>query len=158
MIKFEDISKGLINSSFIFEIEDYSFVENNMNLPTEANHYSPSFIKAENNAECTVDFYEEEEMIIVKLPYLDNVSPNFPTRFDSKIYSGRYNLLGEENDYFKIVVIPFVDMIKNPKDYYRMELRFYRGAMVSIGLLISYMDESYRVSEQILELSGKILE
>lgn len=158
MIKLDEISKGLINCSFIFEITDYSYVENNKNLPTDANYYAPSFTKADRNAECTVDLYEEDETIIVRLPYLDKVSPYFPTRFDSKIYPGRYNVLGEDDEYFRIVVIPFTDMSNNPKDYYRMELRFDKGVMVSIGLLISHMDESYRVSEQILELYGKLLD
>ena len=55
-----------------------------------------------------------------------------------------------------MLVVSLVDMTDNPMQSYRIEFRFDKGELVSIGIVYVDMTNTYNISETIFEMYGHI--
>ena len=155
--KLESISKGFLDGSFIFEVTSYSYIEGGYN--SMGGDYNPTVNRnrcEETFCEINTDFYEGDGVIVVRLVNVDLEYATFPMRFDSKIYDEKCNIIGEENEDFRLLVVSLVDMTDNPMQSYRIEFRFDKGELVSIGIVYVDMTNTYNISETIFEMYGHI--
>lgn len=150
--KLESISKGFLDGSFIFEVTSYSYIEGGYNSTPSINRNRCE----ETFCSIDTDFYEGDEIIVVRLENVDLEYATFPMRFDSKVYHERCNIIGEEYEDFRLLVVSLVDMTDNPMQSYRVEFRFDKGELVSIGIVYVDMTNTTHISETIFEMYGHI--
>ncbi len=155
-ITWELVSRGLLHENFSFQGEEYTYVERGMDTPAD-NLYGLSTVEEkETNVVCQLSLVDD--IISVTIPYFGCGS--LPNMLYTKIYPEKYNLIGNEEDNFRILVIPFSDMDSfsfNTQINYRMELQFHEKELCCLAFTISTMDANFHVSEVIIHLYGYII-
>ena len=152
----ETMSKGLLKGDFKFQVTDYSYVEKYMNTPMDGKYSIPLNYESDSNAICDVTMSDNTLTVVINDLQLER--GYYPQHFSSKVYPHRFNMSGEENDDFRMLIVPFADMTTNPRNNIRVEFIFDKGKLYSIGFNISEMDNNFHVNETELRLYGEIVE
>lgn len=152
----ETMSKGLLKGDFKFQVTNCCYVEKYMNTPMDGKYSIPLIFESESNAICDVTMSDNKLIIVIRDLQLER--GYFPQHFSSKVYPHRFNMLGKNNDDFRMLIVPFADMTTTPRNHIRAEFIFDKGKLDSIGFNISEMDDNFHVNETELRLYGEIVE
>ncbi len=157
VITLKSISNGLLCGDFSFQANEYTYVERGMSTPVESQYNILENQEREIDVTCHMSLIDGT--IVVEMPFIE-CSP-LPRRLCTKLYPGKYNLIGNEEDNFRILVIPFPDMDSfsfNTQINYRMELHFHEKELCCLAFTISTMDANFHMSEVIIHLYGYIID
>lgn len=154
-LSLETMSKGLLKGDFKFQVKDYSYVAKYMNTPMDGKYTIPLNYESDSNAICAVTMNNNTLTVVISGLQLER--GYCPKHFSSKLYPHRFNMSGENNDDFRMLIVPFADMTTNPRNNIRVEFIFDKGKLYSIGFNISEMDNNFHVNETELELYGEIM-
>lgn len=148
---FKEITHGLIDHSIDFSIWSYVY--------TKKNGFSmPSIEESDATGYCSIEYYEEEQSILVCIDNMEFYWNEFPSRFSSKIDAKQCKIDGEINEEIRTVIIPFDDMAESTNDNYRIELMFKNKKLICITFWITKMEERFIGSTTQLCLIGELNE
>lgn len=158
-IDLKTITKGLLQckESFEFQADEYTFVSRAMDNPMQRKFNVDPIEQNSTDATCVVTLKNNE--ISATINNLDiEADPYFPWHFSTKIEFPSFNIIGDEKEDFRMIIIPFRDMDKmSYKTHFRMEFHFYKGELSGLVFFISQSDDNYRYYESILHLYGQIV-
>ena len=152
---FKEISDGLIDYPVCFNIWSYTFTVKMVNS-NDRSYRIPSIEESDASGICSIDYYEEEEAVLVCIDNMAFYWNEFPNRFSSKVDVKKCRVEGEKDKGIRTVVIPFDDMSESPDDSYRMELMFKDKKLFCIIFWITKMDEHLNGTMKSLQLIGEI--
>lgn len=152
---FKRISDGLIDYPFCYDIWSYTYTVHNVGRH-DTSYRMPSIEQSDASGVCSIDYFEEDEVVFVCIDNMAFDWNDFPSRFSSKVDVKKCRIEGEEDEDIRTVIIPFDDMSDNPNDKYRIELMFKDKELISIILVISKMDEHFNGTMKNLQLIGEI--
>lgn len=153
---FKTFSDGLLEGSFIFAADYYSYVERGMNSPADS-RYNVS-VYEEETTEVEIKVTLTDGVVNVEMPNLQLKNSHFPKFLSSKLKPHQGGIHGNRGDDFRIGVIPLPDVATGRNSNVRMELLFRKDTLCGINFVFSDMDDNFHVYETILNLDGSLKE
>ena len=158
IINLEVLTKGLlpIEAFLEFCVYEYSYIFRSMTGVHQSKYDVDPIETREVFASCSIS--TENNVLSVSLEGLNiDADPYYPTHFGTALDGSFPKISGNDDDEFRMLIIPFRDMDKYNQDaHFRMELLFFQGTLDTIKFSISRSDmATLTYSESILELRGK---
>ena len=153
---FTEISDGIIDGDFYFQVSDYIFNVHNSNL-RDAYYNPPSIESSESEGACIIYYLENENAILADINLQNFDWNNFQPELMSKINPKECKIERDKNDEFWTVSIPFKDMNNLPYESYKMELMFEKNKLTNIFFIENKIDTHYGGTMKSLQLIGELI-
>lgn len=157
VINLEVLTKGLlpVEAFLEFYVHEYTYVFRSMTGVHQSQYDVDPIETREVSASCSISTVNNELSVTLDGLNID-ADPYYPKHFRTVLDGSYPKISGNDDDEFRMLVIPFRDMDRYNRDtHFRMELLFFQGKLDTIKFTISQSDmATLTYSESILELRG----
>lgn len=152
---FSDISNGIIEKDFYFEVSNYIFTIHTSNISDA--YYNPPIIESSNiEGECIIYYWEDKKTLTADIAIPNFDYNNFPPELVSVITSQDCRIEKDRKDKFWTISIPFKDMGNFPNISYQMDLMFEKDKLISIIFIETSFDNLGGGKMKSLQLNGEL--